>query len=354
MADLMNKAKAANNPSVVRGATIPGIITKLTAQEILVDINAKSEALVMEKDRRILRSLLSNLKVGDKVVVWVISAESDMGYPVVSLRKQLDMMLLARFEELLKKKEALEATVTEETKGGFVLDTKLGMSGFLPYSYVSDLRGPESIVGKKLSVYVLEINAQARKVIFSQKKILTDEEFKTLSAQFKPGSKVTGTVSNVTNFGVFVQVPTTDSIIDGLIHISEISWEGTEEAKAGYTQGQAVETVVLGVDRNAKRLELSVRKLTADPFEEVMSSYTVDQKVKGKVASITSHAVFVELPHPTKTGKTVEAMIKKEKIPPTVTYKEGDELEGTVSEYDVKRHRLLLVPVLKAKFVGYR
>ena len=108
----MQRVSEAKNPSVVRGATIPGIITKLTAKEILVDINAKSEALVMEKDRRILRALLSNFNVGDKVVVWVISAESDMGYPVVSLRKQLDMMLLERFNGLLKKREPVEATIT--------------------------------------------------------------------------------------------------------------------------------------------------------------------------------------------------------------------------------------------------
>lgn len=354
MAELMNRAQSSKNPTVVRGATIPGIISKLSSSEILVDINGKSEALVMEKDRKIMRALLSNLKVGDKVVVWVISAESDMGYPVVSLRKQLDMMMLSKFEALLKKKEALEVTIAEETKGGYVVDTSLGLSGFLPNSYITTQSKGESLVGKKITVYVLEINQKIKKVIFSQKKILSDEEFKKLVSQFKVGSTVVGTVSNITNFGVFIQVPVKEGSIDGLVHLSEMSWENNEEAKAHYLPGQEVQAVVSGIDTNAKRLELSFKKLSADPFVEVMKLYPVDHKVKGIVASITSHAVFVNLPHPKEEGKTVEAMIKKEKIPPTVTYKEGDSVEATVSEYDEKRHRILLVPVLKAKFVGYR
>jgi small subunit ribosomal protein S1 len=350
MAELMAKTKPTVK-SFKKGEIVEGTITKLTSSEILVDIGAKTEALVLEKDKSILHSLLSALKVGDKVNVSVLNPESDQGNPVVSLRRFIDEKHWGELEKLKNDEKILKLTVNDLTKGGFLVTTEDGVSGFLPNSQTILNDSPQSFVGKKIDAQILELNRSLHKVIFSQKAALGEEDFTKSTSVVKPGEIVDTVVNSTTPFGIFVSVPSNRSgqaNFEGFIHLSELSWDKVETASDYFKVGQSVKAQVIGIDRDAKRVNLSIKKMTKDPFEEIAVQFTPDKKVKGTVAQINSSGIVVDL------GEDVEGLIKKEKVPPSSSYGVGDAIEATVSEVDIKRHRVILVPVLKEKPIGYR
>ncbi len=348
MAELLATHKT-NFVNVSKGQVISGTVTKLTSGEILVDIGAKTEAVVLEKDKRILRSLLSSLKIGDKVTVTVLNPESDYGNPVVSLRRFNDDRVWVKLEELKQNKEQIEVVVGELTKGGFLVSTRDGMSGFMPNSQTTFMQNAQDLVGKEIKVTVIELNRPLRKVIFSQKATVAAEDFEKATKSLKAGQEVEATISNVAPFGIFLLIELPDkSVVEGFVHISEISWEKLSVIPETYKAGDRIKAKLIGFDRESKRINLSIKALVADPFAEKLKSYTADQKVTGSVSKVLSSGVLVNL------EKGIEGFIKKEKIPPTVSYSEGSQVTATVVEVDGKRHRVVLVPVLTEKPIGYR
>lgn len=348
MAELLAAHKT-NFVNVSKGQVITGVITKLNSSEILVDIGAKTEALVMEKDKRILKSLLSSLKIGDKVTVTVLNPESDFGNPVVSLRRFNDDRVWIKLEELKKTGEQVDVTVGELTRGGFLVVTKDGMSGFMPNSQTSFMQNPQELVGKEIKVSVIELNRPLRKVIFSQKATVAAEDFEKATKSLKAGQELEVTISNVAPFGIFLMVELEDkSVVEGFVHISEIAWEKLAAVPEAYKAGDKLKAKIIGFDRDSKRVNLSIKALTADPFEAKLKSYAPDQRVTGSVSKVISSGVLVNL------EKGIEGFIKKEKIPVSITYSEGSTVNATVVEVDTRRHRVILVPVLTEKPMGYR
>ena len=347
MADLM-KSVTTNFVSPKKGENLQATITKLTSSEILVDIGAKTEAVVLEKDKRLLRNLLSSLKVGDKVTVSVLNPESDFGNSVVSLRRFTEDILWTRLNELLKNKEVLDVTVDEATRGGFLVRTKDGVSGFLPNSHTLFLESGQNLVGQSLKAVILELNKPLHKIIFSQKAAMADSDFIKAVKDLKPEQKIDSIISNIAPFGLFTSIQIGDKYIEGFVHISEISWAKTENISEGYKPGDKITAVILGFDKESKRVNLSIKRLVDDPFSEKLKTYTPDRKVKGTISKVLSSGVMVDL------EEGIEGFIRKEKIPPTVTFKAGSSIEATVSEVDSKKHRVVLVPVLKEKPIGYR
>lgn len=347
MAELLSRAKP-TMASFSKGDLVKGRITKLTPSEILVDVNAKTEAVVLEKDKKNLRNLLSSLKVGDEVTVSILNAESDTGNPVVSLRRFMENI---SWEDLKKKQESHEAitgTVSDTTKGGFLIDTSFGVSGFLPNSQTSFMENPQDMFGKKINVFIIELSRPDKKIIFSQRPSLSTEDFKKKVANFKTGQKVEVTIATVTPFGLFVTIKDGKENIDGLIHISEIAWEKTDDSLDAFAVGQTLSAVIIRIDFETKRIDLSLRRLTEDPFEALSKKYTTDQKVKGTVLKMLSTGVLLSL------EENVEGFMRKEKIPMGISYEVGQSVEGTVSEIDNKRRRVIITPILKEKPIGYR
>ncbi len=352
MAELMGKTKTSFN-TFSKWDNVKGTITKLTPSEILIDINAKAEAIVFEKDKGILRNFLNALHVGDVVDVMILSPESDTGNPVVSLRRFMDDKLWDVIAKKQEKQEQVEVTVLESTKGGLVVETKEKVSGFLPNSQTTFVENPQDLVGKIIPAYVIEINRKDHKVVFSQRRPVTDEAFVAAIKGIKIGEKVKGTVSAITPFGLFVSFTKGDVQLDGLVHISEIAWEHTDDIAGMFSVGQELELAVVRIDRETKRIDLSLKRLTEDPFSVISKRYPADQKVKAKVIKVLNTGVSVVISD-TETGEDIEGFIRKEKIPPTVTYTAGQEITATVVEIDSRRHKILLVPVLKEKPIGYR
>lgn len=330
-----------------RGESVEGKITKLTKQEILLDIDAKSEALVLERDKNLLNNLLSSLTVGDIVAATILSPESDAGQPIVSLRRFIEERNWINYEKLQKENKQIEVTITDITKGGLVVQTPEGLSAFLPQSHMAP--GGQPQVGKKISVYLLELNRSDNRLIVTQKETLSDEDFKALIKDIKVGQKIDATIVNLTPFGLFLTVPiTNEKHIDGLIHISEISWEKVDDLASQYTVGQTVSAQIIGTDLKAKRVDLSLKRLTEDPFAKFSEKYPPETKVKGTVARVEDGNVYVTI------DEGIEGVIRKEKVPPGTTYETGQSVNVTISEIDTRRHRILLSPVLLEKPIGYR
>lgn len=383
MADLMKKVASAKTPFVSphKGDMLTGTITKLTSGEILVDINAKTEAVVLEKERNILNKILSSFKVGDKVPVQVLNPESDFGYPVVSLRRSVGDITWDKLAKLQKAQTPIEVNLDMATKGGFLVTTPDGISGFLPNSHTSSLENPQGLIGKKIKVVVLELNRELNKIIFSQKQVMGPADFQKLIKNLKVGQKIDAVVSNVAPFGVFLSIPVdpegssrspsgtvpfdssqgklprltersdgagSGKLAEGFIHISETSWENVENLNDLFKIGDKVTGVVLSFDKESRRVNLSIKRLKEDPFAKKLDEFTIDKKLKATVTKVISSGVLLDL------GDNVSGLIKKEKIPVKTTYKEGQEIDVTVSSVDKKRHRVEVAPVLKEKPIGYR
>ncbi|OGH07657.1 MAG: hypothetical protein A2171_01400 [Candidatus Levybacteria bacterium RBG_13_35_9] len=346
MADLM-KSVQTKFVSPKKGEVLEGIITKLTSAEILVDIGAKTEAVVLEKDGKILRSLLSTIKIGDKVTVSVLNPESDLGNPVVSLRRFNEDRVWEKLNNLLKTKEQLDVIIDEVTKGGFLVSTRDGISGFLPNSQASFLNAQADLPGKSIKASVIELNRPAKKVIFSQKTAMGGQEFDSAVKNIKRGQKIACVISNITPFGIFALIESDGQNVEGFIHISEVSWEKIQAIPQSFKQGERIEGEVLSIDRDSKRVTLSLKRLTKNPYEEKLKEFAPDKKVTGTVVKILSNGVTVDL------GEGIEGFIKKEKIPPTLKFSEGASVEATVLEVD-RKQRVVLAPVLKEKPIGYR
>jgi small subunit ribosomal protein S1 len=350
MADLMKKVAAKTSfVSPHKGDMIQATITKLTSSEILVDINAKTEAVVLEKEKHILNKILSSFKVGDKVMVQVLNPESDFGYPVVSLRRSVGDITWDRLAKLQKSQEPVEVNLDMATKGGYLVTTMDGISGFLPNSHTSSLENPQGLIGHKIKVIVLEINRELNKIIFSQKQVMGSSDFQKLIKNLKIGQKIDAVVSNVAPFGVFLSIPIDEKkLAEGFVHISETSWENVENLSNLFKIGDKITGIVIGFDKESRRVNLSIKRLSSDPMEKKFDEFTVDKKLKAKVTKIISTGVLLDL------GDNINGLIKKEKIPVKTIYKEGQEVEVTVSVVDKRRHRIEVAPVLTAKPIGYR
>lgn len=352
MAALMAKQKT-QPVGIKRGDKIKGRITKLSKNEILMDISGKSEALVLERERRIMNVLLATLKVGDEVEAIVFSPESDAGQPVVTLRrfvenKSWDFLALHK-----KSQSAIPVTVSEVTKGGYIVVADTGTTGFLPQSHLSP-SAQHLTPGKSIQVFVLELNKEDKKIIFTQKVSLTDEEFGKIKKAVKIGQKMSATVSNITPFGIFVSLPISlpdrkdPLVIDGLIHISELSWDKVLDITSIFHTGEKIEAAIIGFDNDAKRIDLSVKRFTADPFAEIVKLFPIDKNVAGTVKAITGGNVIIDL------GNGVEGIIRKEKVPVNASYTVGAKINVLVADVDAKRHKISLAPVLLEKPIGYR
>ena len=349
MAQLLESHKNSIVP-LHKGEVVKGKISKLTSSEILVNVGGKAAALVLEKDKAILHTLLSTFKVGDSVEVLVLTPESDSGQPIVSLRRYLGNITWKKLEELIKNKELIDVNVTDVVKSGYIVKTSFGSSGFLPQSHISYVGNQDISMGATIPVSVLELSRKDNKIIFSQKPVLTDEDFAKLTSKFKPDQKVAVSVTNVAPFGLFValSVKGMDALLEGFIHISELSWEKTAELGNLFAVGQQVDAVILKFDNEAKKVQLSIKRLTKDPFEEIMAAYPVDKKIEGAVEKVEESGISVRL------SESIEGFIKRVKLPPSTIYVAGQKITVLVSEYDKRRKRVLLVPVLLEKPIGYR
>ncbi len=342
MAELMQKHGDFVKP-LQKGDKVKGKVVKLTP-EILLDIGYKSHALVIEYDKQKLDSLLSIISIGDEVTASVISPEAEEGFPVLSLRRMLDEKVYGKLEDLYKSQKAFEITVLDVTRGGYFVTTDDGARGFLPNS---QLIGEGLKPNEKVSVQMIEFDRDKKRVIFSQKATKYQTDTSVLKKILNPGEKIKATVTTVTPYGIYVEFDKEKSLIEGFIHISEVSSERVEGLMDKFKTGEKVEANILEIDSANNRVNLSLKAHAAGEFETAKEKYPLEKNVKGKVTKSSNRGVELDL-------GDIKGFIQSTKIPSGTTLEEGSEIEGEVVGYDDRNKRVLISPVLKTKFIGYR
>lgn len=283
-------------PELRRGSIITGTVVQVNANEVLVDVGGKSEGIIPlnELSHRNIEDPHEVIAVGDSVNVMVLKPENEEGHPVLSKRRADRRIAWEKLEAYLESGEELQGEVIEVVKGGLLVD--VGVRGFVPASlvergYVEDLN---AYLGKTLRLRVIELDRSKNKVVLSQKAILEEDYQKQRQATWdslEVGQVRKGIVRRLTNFGAFIEL----GGVDGLLHVSEISWGRVEHPRDVLTEGQEIEVKVLGIDREEGKVSLGRKQLLPNPWETARERYQVGTVVQGKVLRIAPFGVFVEV-----------------------------------------------------------
>ena len=283
-------------PEFSEGDVVQGHVVRIDRDEILVDIGYKSEGVIPVSELSIRRSVNpeDEVALGDEVDALVLQKEDQDGRLILSKKR-------ARFEKAWKKIEAaaetgepVEGQVIEVVKGGLIID--LGVRGFLPASLV-DIRRVQDLEefrGQKLICKVIELNRSRNNVVLSRRAVLEEErrgQRERILDRLDVGSIVDGVISNIVDFGAFVDLEG----IDGLIHISELSWTHVNHPSEILDIGQKVRVKVLDIDRDRQRISLGLKQTQADPWQRVLDSYQQNDVVHGRVTKVVTFGAFVEI-----------------------------------------------------------
>lgn len=331
-----------------KGQMVEGTIALNSPPEILIDIGAKTEATLASKERDEVALFLKQLKVGDRVQAFVISAENELGQPVVSFRQAAADYKWEKVLSLLSSGQAVEVRGIEANKGGLVVDFG-GLRGFVPSSQLGSehIGKGKNLVNVILTVKVIEVDRSKNRLVFSEKKVLSPEEEKKrkkIWEKTKIGDKVKGEVTAVLPFGVFLNI----GGVEGLVHISEIAWEKVDNPASYFKMKDSVKTLVIGREDQIGQLQLSVKQLTPDPWEKVAKKYKENQSVAGRVIKKEPYGAFIRL------EEGLDALLHISKIPPDTVVKVGDKLKCIVESVDTEKRRISLTLLPKEKPVGYK
>lgn len=340
MADLLAQAESKKPLSIHRGQEVEGEIVSILPQEIILDLGTKSEGVIQKKDFS--AEVLASLKVGDKITASVIYTENESGQVVLSLTRAVSSknphaQKFVRFQNSQKSNQVLKGKVLELNKGGLIVEIG-GVRGFLPSSQVSlsQAANLDDMVGKDVDVTVIEVDPNQNRLILSQKTSISDDTKKKLST-LKVGDKVEGKVAAVLSFGVFV---TLDDGVEGLVHVSEISWEKIEDPATVYKVGDALSAKVLSVDTSTGRANLSVKQLATDPFTEKSKDIVPNDVVKFTIQKVTSQGISGTL----ESG--LEGFIPSSKKEEGTEYTIGDSISALVETVDAQKRRINLAPFI--------
>ncbi|HYN89321.1 MAG TPA: S1 RNA-binding domain-containing protein, partial [Ardenticatenaceae bacterium] len=286
-----------------RGDILSGIVLRIDPNEIVVDVNLKREAIIPARDLEKLDvEEVENLKEGDEVSVYVLQPEDNEGRLVVSLNMAKTQEDWERAEQMMTSGEIFESKVSGYNKGGIIVPFGR-LRAFSPASQIASLPpGDEAnridrlqrLVGKPLKFKVIEVNERRRRLIVSERSAMREwrkEAKERLLAELRPGDVRTGTVTNLMNFGAFVDL----GGADGLIHVSELSWQRVKHPRDVLEVGQEVEVSVLSVDPEHERIALSMKRLQKDPWTEVVEQYNVGDVVRAEVTNLTEFGAFARI-----------------------------------------------------------
>ena len=335
-----------------RGEVVEGLITEKTKKAVWVDIGTKTEGLILDKEMRASKDFVEQLKIGDKVTVVIYQPENENGHPLLSFKKTLNDYLWVEFDEKLKTGEPLKVRGKEVNRGGLVVETK-GIAGFIPTSCfsLSFAGNPAALINHDFEAKIIEVDKEKNRLILSEKAVSEKgllKEQEEILKKVKVSETFDGEVTGVMPFGLFVKVKKGKNPLEGLVHISEISWEKVDDPSKFYKQKDKVKVKVLMVDKKSGKLNLSIKRLQQDPWEEIEKKYPLESKVKGEVTRLVPFGAFVNL------GKGIEALIHISKIPAEKSLKVGDKVDCFVDSIDKTGRKMSLGLVLTEKPIGYK
>ncbi len=344
---------AHNFRSLTRGDVVEGQIVRIDPDEILVDIGLKSEGVVAGKERGNDEEL-SGMKLGDTVLVYVMQPESPEGHAVLSLRRAKMEKSWRVADGILERAEIIEAKVVDHNKGGLIVDVH-GLRGFVPISQVLNLRrdpgertesGEDELarklgemVGRHLQLEIIELNRNRNRLILSERvaaQKVRQQRKDELMNELQVGQVRRGKVSNLCNFGAFVDL----GGADGLIHISQLSWGHLNHPNQVLKVGDEVDVYVLGIDPVKKKIALSLKRAQADPWDSVDERYQVGQTVPGTVTKITSFGAFARVEDGIEGLAHVSELASRHIANPKEVVQEGEPYEFKIIHIDGRKRRL--------------
>lgn len=357
--DKLMEGAAAFPGALKKGQKVEGVVSSIGKKMVLIDIGAKTEGVVSGEDLVEAYDVLADLKIGDHTEAYVKFPENDQGQIILSLKQAADENRWSRFKKLMEEEKEVEVTGVEVNKGGMVV--RVGeIRGFVPTSQFGEkfLGNMEELLNKAFKVRVIEVDKDQNRLIFSEKMVSDSESLAKKGEALElvtTGDKFDGTVSGIMPFGVFVtvNVPMKDkegetAKVEGLIHISEISWEKVEDPNEMFKVGKDVKVQVIGIDKGAGKLNLSIKQMTLDPWKEIEKNYAVGTKHTGKVVRIAPYGIFVNF------EKGVDGLIHISKKPADKEFAMGDKVEAFVEMIDAKARRMSLGVVLTEVPVAYK
>ena len=335
------------------GDLVTGTVVKIEHDEVLLDIGFKSEGVIPVRELSIRKDAnpADIVSLGDEIEALVLQKEDKDGRLILSKKRAEYERAWNRIEEKFLAGENVEGEVIEVVKGGLILD--IGLRGFLPASLV-DLRRVKDLsayMGTRIEARVIEMDRNRNNVVLSRRVVLEEArraERSEILGQLQPGMRLQGTVSSIVDFGAFVDL----GGIDGLIHISELSWNHVNHPSEVVKVGQEVEVEVLDVDMNRERISLGLKQTTEDPWRTLVKKYPVGAIVEGEVTKLVTFGSFVDLGNGIEGLVHISEMAKSHVDAPAQVCKVGDKVQVKVMEIDLDRRRISLSMKEAAETLG--
>lgn len=321
-----------------RGDVVEGTVIGEVRGELLVDVGAKAEGVVVSSELREEKEMVENLKPGDPLLVYVASTENENGQVQLSLKKAAIARKWVSLKKAEEDGETLTVKVLEYNKGGLIVDYQR-IRGFIPFSHL--VSGParsatpqqvteelNSLIGQELKVLIIEADQKTNRLIFSEKKAQQDAERErkaALMSKYNLGDVVTGTVTRAMPFGLLVDI----GGFDALVHATEVSWDKSSDFTVDYQVGQEIKVKVIELDEQNGKVNLSIKQLSQDPWEEKAQDYAVGQEVEGVVSKITSYGIILDIDQVNGLLKNTEG-----------GYNVGDKVSAYVVNIDNSSRRL--------------
>ncbi|MCC6098890.1 MAG: 30S ribosomal protein S1 [Olsenella sp.] len=335
------------------GDLVTGTVVKIEHDEVLLDIGFKSEGVIPSRELSIRKDVNPEdvVHLGDTIEALVLQKEDKEGRLILSKKRAEYERAWNRVEEKFQNGENVEGEVIEVVKGGLILD--IGLRGFLPASLV-DLRRVKDLnayLGTRIEARVIEMDRNRNNVVLSRRVVLEEArkaERTEILSKLKPGMRLKGTVSSIVDFGAFVDL----GGIDGLIHISELSWNHVNHPSEVVKVGQEVEVQVLDVDLNRERISLGLKQTTEDPWRTLVKKYPVGAIVEGTVTKLVTFGAFVDLGDGVEGLVHISEMAKQHVDQPSQVCNVGDKVQVKVMEIDLDRRRISLSMKAAAETLG--
>ncbi len=325
------------------GDIVEGDIVRIDKDEVLVDIGYKSEGIIPANELSIRKGVDPQevVELGQHIEALVMQKEDADGRLVLSAKRAAFERAWNRIEEAYSEQRTVEGPVIEVVKGGLILD--IGLRGFLPASLVDirRVRDLDSFLGQKLECKVIELNRSRNNVVLSRRAVLEEErkeEREKILTSLHEGEVVKGTVSNLVDFGAFVDLDG----IDGLIHISELSWNHVDHPSEVVHVGEEVEVKVLEVDQDRERISLGLKQTRRDPWQEIVERVKVGETIHGRVTKLVSFGAFVEVAEGVEGLIHISELAEHHVETPGEVVRSGDEVDARIIDVDPKRRRLSL------------
>jgi small subunit ribosomal protein S1 len=330
-------------PIINEGEVVSGKVVRVDKDEVLIDIGYKSEGVIPVSELSIRRSVnpADEVQIGDEIDALVMTKEDADGRLILSKKRARFEMAWKRIEQAAESGEPVEGIVIEVVKGGLILD--LGVRGFLPASLV-DIRRVQDLdefMGQTLRCKVIELNRSRNNVVLSRRAVLEEERKEMRQAildRLSPGDVVTGTISNIVDFGAFVDLEG----IDGLIHISELSWSHVNHPSELLDIGQEVEVKVLDIDRERQRISLGLKQTQSDPWQQVIDTYDQGDVIEGRVTKVVTFGAFIEVVPGVEGLVHISELAQHHVENPREVVSQGESVKAKIIEMDPERRRLSL------------